>query len=182
MNDDPVSRILAVRSDTHGDFSDNARIAQSAKELWRTTPNWHKMAPYQREAIDLLTIKLARILSGDYDCEEHWNDLAGYPSLVSGRLGEQRLAAAPPSDTVRNVGTKGRRGVKLADNRDAYIGEHVVFRGSGAIGRIVDLTLGAGQIEVEWLGQPDDRLMRPTRNRVSWRDLCKEGVKPWPGV
>lgn len=173
--DDAVSAILAVRSNTHGDFSDNARIAQSTKELWRSTPNWVKLSAHQREALDLIALKVSRILSGDFNCEEHWHDLAGYSTLIARRLAEKQMASAgaPPGDTARNVGSKSKRGVRLSDDYVAYIGDHVIYKGSGAIGIIADLSHGAGQVEVEWLGQPDDRLIRPNRNRVSWRDLCK---------
>jgi hypothetical protein len=171
MDDHPIN----VRSDTHGPFTENARIAQAAKEIWRGSPNWPKLSEFQREVLDLMTIKIARMLSGDHNCEEHWVDMAGYPMLVARALAEIRLESGsiPPSDAVRSVGHKGKRGVKLADDKEARVGDHVVFRGSGAIGIIRSLECGAGQIEVEWLGKPDDRLIRSNRNRVSWRDLQK---------
>jgi hypothetical protein len=37
-----------------------------------------RFEPVQREALDQIAVKLARILAGDPTCAEHWRDLAGY--------------------------------------------------------------------------------------------------------
>lgn len=44
----------------------------------------------QRESIDLIATKLARICCGDPNHRDHWDDIAGYATLVS-----QRTAQAP---------------------------------------------------------------------------------------
>jgi len=75
-----LSSILEQRGNTHGSFSDNARIATATRELWRDTANWSKLRPTQRLALEEIALKIARILSAGSDCSnpEHWHDGAGY--------------------------------------------------------------------------------------------------------
>jgi hypothetical protein len=40
----------------------------------------------QREALDMIAHKIARIINGDPDYADSWVDIAGYATLVSERL------------------------------------------------------------------------------------------------
>jgi len=42
-------------------------------------------APVQREALDQIVVKLARICAGDPACSDHWRELAGYAWLAGQR-------------------------------------------------------------------------------------------------
>jgi hypothetical protein len=45
----------------------------------RGTLNWERLSRGEREALDMIAHKIARILSGaDPHDSEHWRDLAGY--------------------------------------------------------------------------------------------------------
>ena len=50
--------------------------------------NWAKLDPDQREALEMIAHKMARILNGDQDHLDSWHDIQGYARLV-----EQRLVA-----------------------------------------------------------------------------------------
>lgn len=73
--------ILAEREATHGDFSETAEFAQNIKGIFRIAPAFEKLPARQREALDLIATKLARVLVGNNMEPDHWRDLAGYAKL-----------------------------------------------------------------------------------------------------
>ena len=81
-----VTGILSERSATHGDFSANATIAQKLKTVFRQSDRWPTLSDVQHEALDLIALKLSRILSGDPQHADHWADIAGYAQLVLGEV------------------------------------------------------------------------------------------------
>ncbi|MCC3246148.1 hypothetical protein LG047_12595 [Methylocystis sp. WRRC1] len=92
MRKTPRDPLLAARETTHGDFGAVAELEQSLKELMRGAPNWERMPPTMRSALDLKATKLARLLCGDFAELEHWRDDAGYSKLVLERLPERKGA------------------------------------------------------------------------------------------
>jgi hypothetical protein len=78
--------ILQERQKIHGDFTADARTSQELKAIFHNSTNWQFMAPYQREAIELICTKLGRIAVGSHKHQDHWDDIAGYATLVSKRL------------------------------------------------------------------------------------------------
>jgi len=76
-----VDKLLSDRKKTHGNFPDNARISQMLKQVARTAPNWDNMNDSQRESFDLQASKWGRILAGDHNFTDHWDDLVGYATL-----------------------------------------------------------------------------------------------------
>lgn len=81
-----IDKTLAERKTVHGDFTDDAHMAQGLKNLMRQGVNWARLQPFQAEALDQMQTKIARILAGDCDHPDHWRDLQGYPRLVEERL------------------------------------------------------------------------------------------------
>lgn len=77
-----TNELLEARQQTHGDFSQNAIYGQELRTIFRSSPRWPQIPPIQREALDNMATKLSRILSGQGDCAEHWEDLAGYSKLA----------------------------------------------------------------------------------------------------
>ena len=82
--------LLDERETTHGSFADNARISQDLKELFACCPGWDRMSLVQREALDMMACKMARILSGKADEIDHWLDLSGYAMLVAKDIASER--------------------------------------------------------------------------------------------
>jgi hypothetical protein len=80
------NEVLNEREKTHGNFSDTAHIAQGLKEVLRRCPEFDKLDSAQRESLEMICTKMARILSGNPDEPDHWKDGAGYFNLVSERL------------------------------------------------------------------------------------------------
>ena len=77
----PRDPLLVERRKTHGDFGDNARISQTLKTLLRQGSAEFSFA--HKEALDMIALKLSRILSGQADFKDHWDDIAGYAKLAS---------------------------------------------------------------------------------------------------
>lgn len=83
-----IKDILAERGETYGAFMDNARTTQAFKSYVRNTHGikFDGMAFDQKEALDMIFHKVARILNGDPDYSDSWRDIAGYATLVADRL------------------------------------------------------------------------------------------------
>jgi hypothetical protein len=45
-----------------------------------------RLSAMQREALDMIAHKIARILNGNPDVHDHWHDIVGYASLVAENL------------------------------------------------------------------------------------------------
>src|SRR5439155_1716768 len=81
-----VEAILAERSSTHGDFTDNAATSQALKYVMEHTTGWSGLTPVEAEALHMIMHKIGRILAGNPHYKDHWDDIAGYAKLVSERI------------------------------------------------------------------------------------------------
>ncbi len=70
------------REKTHGKFSDTAAISQGLKITLAQSPLFDRMSPVQRESLEMICVKMARIVCGNPDFRDHWLDVAGYIQLV----------------------------------------------------------------------------------------------------
>jgi len=95
-NDDPLSprniehdhidKILEERGDRYGAFKDHAQLCQELKAVMRTGRSWHKASPSQRQALETIADKIARMLNGDPHYDDNWVDIIGYSQLVLNEL------------------------------------------------------------------------------------------------
>lgn len=81
-----VNNTLEQRGNRYGDFVDNGYISQSLKSIARKGTSWEKLAPDQKESIEMILHKIARIVNGDPNYSDSWHDIAGYAQLVENRL------------------------------------------------------------------------------------------------
>ena len=79
-----TKKILDARAKTHGSFEANAQMSQAIKELIATGDA--SLTDTQREAIDMIALKLSRIATGNPNVRDHWADIAGYATLVANTL------------------------------------------------------------------------------------------------
>lgn len=79
-----VTQILEQRKSQHGDFSVHARITQELKRC--VVNDRSKLNNCQNEAVDMILHKIGRICAGDPNLHDHWDDIAGYATLVSNRI------------------------------------------------------------------------------------------------
>ncbi len=81
-----VDEVLDERGKRYGKFEDHARIAQDLKLVIREYGGFEKTQPDQREALEMICHKIARIINGDPNYADSWVDIAGYAKLVADRL------------------------------------------------------------------------------------------------
>lgn len=74
-------QIIESRQSTHGSFIDNARISQTLLRVAETGKNYDSLTDVQREALHMTFHKIARLLSGNCDEDDHWNDGGNYLHL-----------------------------------------------------------------------------------------------------
>lgn len=80
------AKMLEERGSRYGTFADHAAICQALKDVMHSTPGWQGLAPDQKEALEMNAHKTARILNGDPNYKDSWDDIIGYTKLVADRL------------------------------------------------------------------------------------------------
>lgn len=83
-----IEAVLIERAKTHGDFTDNARVMQALKRIVHDEVGWNKLTDVQREALHMILHKIGRIISGNPNVKDHWDDIAGYAKITSDRVVE----------------------------------------------------------------------------------------------
>lgn len=74
-----INETLTQRGTTHGNFLSNSAISQGIKECMIPIQD---LKCYQKEALDMIAHKIARICAGNPNEPDHWHDIAGYATLV----------------------------------------------------------------------------------------------------
>jgi len=104
-----IENTLAERGNRYGDFTDHARICQQLKNTMYNANTdrglqltWEKLSDVQKQALEVIADKIARILSGDPNYADNWHDIQGYAKLVEDRLPKpEEPAAAIDDDSPR---------------------------------------------------------------------------------
>lgn len=78
-----TNEILTERGSIYGAFEDNARITQAMYIAAMTGTNVDILAHAHREAIHMILHKISRIVNGNPNHVDSWDDIAGYAKLVS---------------------------------------------------------------------------------------------------
>ena len=83
--DDPkgIDAILAEREKTHGSFSIHADCTQTLEDTFYSFKEKDYFTAVQLEALHMIFHKLGRIAAGSPHFQDHWDDIAGYATLVS---------------------------------------------------------------------------------------------------
>jgi hypothetical protein len=85
---DTVDAILDSRAKDYGAFADNARLAQALKRTMADHADemGSLFADEQWEALEMIATKMSRIVNGNPDKIDNWDDIAGYAKLVADKL------------------------------------------------------------------------------------------------
>lgn len=118
-----IAGTLVERGTRYGRFDDHAAIVQDLKREMQKQPGWQRLAPDQKEALDMIAHKIGRVLAGDPDYADSWHDIAGYAKLVDDRLQgvdsnrkPHRVASAiPPAVKTWHAVPVNEFGVPLPD-------------------------------------------------------------------
>lgn len=93
-----IESTLAERGNRYGDFTDHADLAQGIQfrmqkfclkadnDVGFIEPWKDRLNNVQRQALTVISDKIARILSGDPNYADNWHDIQGYAKLVEDRL------------------------------------------------------------------------------------------------
>jgi hypothetical protein len=81
-----IEETLKERGSRYGSFEDQGRIEQDIKDAMRRASGWDRLAPDQKSALEMIAVKISRILKGDPDYADSWHDIQGYAKLIEDRL------------------------------------------------------------------------------------------------
>ena len=73
--------LLNEREKTHGDYSELAFVSQYLKLALSYGPI-DQLPAVHRESLEMICVKMARIVCGDHNEPDHWRDIIGYAQLV----------------------------------------------------------------------------------------------------
>lgn len=94
-----LQKILTERQSQHGDFTTHAHFSQKLKRAMESSPLFkshypHALLSSQTEALEMIQHKIGRILAGDPNHIDHWDDIAGYATLVANNLREAKAGSS----------------------------------------------------------------------------------------
>ena len=98
-----LEKTLAERGARYGDFESHALISSLLKDLMHSAnggEGWQRLAYDQREALEMIAHKIARILNGDPNYADSWVDIGEYATLVAKRLEKLGPEAADEKPSV----------------------------------------------------------------------------------
>ena len=104
-----IDKVLNERGSRYGDFADVATVSQDLQHVLFCAAD-QKLADDQREAIQMICSKLARIVCGDHNYADSWTDIAGYATLVEKRLLGSQNDEWPSDERIDNIGRNGNDG------------------------------------------------------------------------
>lgn len=81
-----IDDIIRERSENYGPFDGVAILSQSLKSVMSSHENWALMRPDEREALEMIAHKMARIINGNAAYKDSWNDISGYAKLVADKI------------------------------------------------------------------------------------------------
>jgi hypothetical protein len=88
-----IADTLNEREHRYGDFGTMAAAVQAFKSVCRHAPSWATMTATQREASEMIMLKMVRVLYGDPLHFDTWHDIAGYATLATEEFGKKRVMA-----------------------------------------------------------------------------------------
>jgi hypothetical protein len=79
---DKVDATLEERGNQYGDVEEQATVAESIKASMRRYPeHWEALSPVKKQSLDVIALKISRIICGNPLQPDSWHDIAGYAKL-----------------------------------------------------------------------------------------------------
>ena len=86
-----LNKILNQRTKDYGDFKEFSYLSQDLKQRVNLSLyNREPMNEYKREALSMILHKIARIVNGNENKIDSWQDIAGYATLVVEQLEKEQ--------------------------------------------------------------------------------------------
>lgn len=97
-----ITETLAERSQTHGNFEQGAEVFAPLFEI--LADNKDHLSKAQLYAVNMVMSKLVRILKGNANEQDHWQDIIGYCTLALNSMSDK---AQPVNPYINNPYAKG---------------------------------------------------------------------------
>jgi hypothetical protein len=83
-----IEETLNARHDKYGFFVDLCRTTYAIREVVNAELESRNkvLDPDQMYALDMILVKIGRIINGDPNYDDNWRDISGYATLVADRL------------------------------------------------------------------------------------------------
>lgn len=95
IEDSTLSKTLNQRGAEYGDYTHMAQIAQCIKDCMRLSANYGALSYVQRESLDVIATKIARIVCGNPNNPDSWLDIEGYAKLARDRVASPQGTGVP---------------------------------------------------------------------------------------
>jgi len=96
----PLEQTLLERACRYGSFED---VAQRTNNIYASilhdAPQLPSTQPHHREALHMIAMKIARLVNGQINDADSWQDIAGYATLVRNQI-EAREAEKAAQDEL----------------------------------------------------------------------------------
>jgi len=98
-----IGELLDERRLTHGYFEHVADLSQGLKDtMSQWSLSWGTLEPHHKEALEMICLKMARIVNGNPNFADHWDDIAGYATLVSDGIKDEPTKTGDDNDQTQN--------------------------------------------------------------------------------
>lgn len=81
-----INDIIRERTESYGSFEGVAILSQSLKSVMQSHDHWVHMRPDEREALEMIAHKMARIINGNAAYKDSWDDIGGYAKLAADKI------------------------------------------------------------------------------------------------
>ena len=81
-----ATTLLQDRGKNYGNYLTNATISQNLKDVMHEASNWNRLSADKKESLEMIALKIARLLNGNPDHLDHWRDIIGYATLIATTL------------------------------------------------------------------------------------------------
>lgn len=92
-----IEKILAERAKTHGDYTEHAECTQEIMAVLAKHRRFAGLAADQKETLHMIAHKMGRVVTGNPDVADHWDDIAGYAKLSGDRVRQRLEKSAEPT-------------------------------------------------------------------------------------
>lgn len=77
-----IINTLTDRGQDYGCFKTQSEFISSLKTIIHNHGHWATLEPYKQESLDMIMVKISRIMNGNSNKADSWHDISGYAKLV----------------------------------------------------------------------------------------------------
>ena len=81
-----TDKLIKERTGQHGSYSSNAKVTLGIIEALQRGEGYYKLSPEQEYGLMMIANKMCRIVSGNPDFKDHYEDIIGYAKLAGGLI------------------------------------------------------------------------------------------------